>query len=424
MATASHLIELANTIQTQVTEFQKLLAASGQPDPSLDLDAPSPDFAAAGLHAQDVRSKLLDQIDELHDLLLTPQEMLLGTAPTDFVSRHALDRFQVYQKVPVGETRTYTQLAEATGLPLNVIRRLIRHAITQRIFTEPTPDVVAHTPASKLLAEDRNVRDYWGILSEIVSPAAAQTANALSKWPQESGSKKRETAGFYLATGKTVYQVLEDEPETHNRYDSAMSANRNNVLFSVDHIARGFDWQSLGKGTIVDVAGGIGTVSRSLAKHFPELNFIVQDQPEVLAQAPPVEDESSKARITFMEHDMFTPQPIKDADIYFFRRVFMEWDDDKAVQILRNLTPGMTPGKSRVVIADFYVPEPGEAPLWIERKFRNSDMLTFVLSNGGSRDKEAWIKLFEKAGPGFVVKNVKPLKNSDMMITEALWQGE
>ena len=84
----------------------------------------------------------------------------------------------------------------------------------------------------------------------------------------------------------------------------------------------------------------------------------------------------------------------------------------------------MTSGKSRVVIADFHVPEPGEAPLWIERKFRNSDMLTFVLSNGGSRDKEAWIKLFEKAGPGFVVKNVKPLKNSDMMITEALWQGE
>lgn len=196
------------------------------------------------------------------------------------------------------------------------------------------------------------------------------------------------------------------------------------MMFSVDHIANGFDWKALGDGTVVDVAGGIGTVSRSLAKHFPKLKFIVQDRADVLAEAPPVEEESSKSRISFMEHDMFTPQPVKGADIYFFRRVFMEWTDDKAVEILRNLTPGMTPGRSRVVIADFYVPEPGTTPLWIERRFRNSEMLTLVLSNGGSRDKDAWFKLFERAGPGFEVRSVKPLKNSDMMITEAIWKGE
>lgn len=422
MTQQSHLVELATNIQTQVAELQKQLAASGQSDPSFDPNDPPTDFAAAGV--QDLRTSLLDQIDELKDLLLTPMELLHGVGATDFISRHALDSFEVYQKVPVKETRTYPQLAEATNLPLTTVRRLIRHAMTQRIFTESSPGVVAHTPASKLLTENENVRDYFGIISRIVYPAVGQTANALKRWPQESGKKNVETSGFYLVNGKSVHQLLEDEPETHKRYDSAMSANRNNMMYSPDHIANGFDWASLGNGTVVDVAGGLGTVSRALAKHFPKLNFIVQDQPDVLSQAPPVEDESSKSRVSFMEHDMFTPQPVADADVYFFRRVFMEWSDEKAVDILRKLAHGMTPGKSRVVIADFNVPEPGSCPLWMERRFRNSDMLTLVLSNGGSRDKDAWLELFNKAGPGFAVQSIKPLRHSDMMITVALWQGE
>lgn len=421
MAETSHLIELAKGIQAQVAELHQGLAQSGQPDPSFDLDAPTLDFAAAGV--QDLRTSLLDQIQELHDLLLTPIELLHGVSATDFVSRHALDRFGVYQKIPVGETKTYAELAEATKLPLTTICRLVRHAMTQRVFTEPLPGVVAHTPASKLIAEDLNVRDYWGIISQIVFTAAPQTTNALSRWPKESGEKNKETSGFFLVNGKTVHQFLEDEPETHKRYDSAMSANRNNMMYSVEHIANGFDWASLGHGTVVDVAGGIGTVSRELAKFFPNLKFIVQDQPEVLSTAPDIEDESIKSRITFMEHDIFTPQPIANADVYFFRRVFMEWTDDKAVEILSNLTHCMKAGKSQVVIADFYVPEPGTCPRWMERTFRNSDMLTLVLSNGGSRDKHAWTELFKKAGPGFEVQSVTPLKNSDMMITEALWTG-
>ena len=44
-----------------------------------------------------------------------------------------------------------------------------------------------------------------------------------------------------------------------------------------------YDWKSLPEGSVVvDVGGGIGVVTRVLAKAHPHLKFIIQDQLEVI----------------------------------------------------------------------------------------------------------------------------------------------
>jgi hypothetical protein len=45
-----------------------------------------------------------------------------------------------------------------------------------------------------------------------------------------------------------------------------------------------------------------------------------------------------------MQHDFFTPQPVKDADIYLYRWIFHNWDDEKSISILRNLIPALKKG--------------------------------------------------------------------------------
>lgn len=46
----------------------------------------------------------------------------------------------------------------------------------------------------------------------------------------------------------------------------------------------GFDWSSLPVGgKVIDVGGGVGTVSMELAKTQPKLKFVVQDRPPVAA---------------------------------------------------------------------------------------------------------------------------------------------
>jgi hypothetical protein len=126
-----------------------------------------------------------------------------------------------------------------------------------------------------------------------------------------------------------------------------------------------------------------------------------------------------EGRVKFIEHDFFTEQPVKNADIYFIRRVFMKQPHEKAVLILKALLPAMKSG-ARVLIQDAAVPDPGSCPLWIERRLRNSDMLALAMARGGQKEPEEWEIMFEKAGEGFKYKGITAVPNSDVIFIEAV----
>jgi len=54
-------------------------------------------------------------------------------------------------------------------------------------------------------------------------------------------------------------------------------------------VPSGFPWGSIAKGAkVVDVGGGIGSVSLTVARQFPELKFIIQDVPSMIGQGEKV----------------------------------------------------------------------------------------------------------------------------------------
>jgi hypothetical protein len=59
-----------------------------------------------------------------------------------------------------------------------------------------------------------------------------------------------------------------------------------------------------------------------------------------------------------MEHDFFTPQAVKNADVYLYRWIFHNWDDEKSISILRNLIPALKKGV-KIVVNDGCLPVPG-----------------------------------------------------------------
>ena len=59
-----------------------------------------------------------------------------------------------------------------------------------------------------------------------------------------------------------------------------------------------------------------------------------------------------------MTHNFFDEQPVKGADIYFFRYIFHDWPESYGVKILRALIPALKIG-SKVVIHEFAIPERG-----------------------------------------------------------------
>jgi hypothetical protein len=61
-----------------------------------------------------------------------------------------------------------------------------------------------------------------------------------------------------------------------------------------------------------------------------------------------------KDRIIFQAHNFWTPQPVKDADVYFIRFCLHDYSDDDAV---KNIISAMKHG-AKLVVMDTVLPEP------------------------------------------------------------------
>ena len=87
----------------------------------------------------------------------------------------AIYRFGLATAFPADrEEATFAELATATGLPEYHVQRFLRYAMTFHIFRESRKGVVAHTSASKLLADDPLMRQWIGMVSEEIWPAASK----------------------------------------------------------------------------------------------------------------------------------------------------------------------------------------------------------------------------------------------------------
>ena len=71
---------------------------------------------------------------------------------------------------PVNETATFAEISTNIGLDEQNLTRLLRHAMTNRIFKELEPGVVAHTAISRLLAEDVMMNDWVGFCVDDLFP--------------------------------------------------------------------------------------------------------------------------------------------------------------------------------------------------------------------------------------------------------------
>ena len=140
-------------------------------------------------------------------------------------------------------------------------------------------------------------------------------------------------------------------------------------VFANSVLADNYDWESLGAATVVDVGGGKGIACQTLAKHFPKMSFIVQDLEDTVVAGRNELPEEFKDRITFMRHDFFKPQPVKDADVYFFRATFHNWPEKYCIRILQNLIPALKKG-AKVIILDPHTPNPLTSQPWQDRQAR------------------------------------------------------
>jgi O-methyltransferase domain len=311
------------------------------------------------------------------------------------ISLHAIYRFNIAASIPINSEATFAQIAHRCHLAEDDTRRLLRHAMTFRIFREPRKGVVAHTAASRVLAELPLLQQWIGQSCEDMWPAATRVVDAMAKWP---GSEEPNEAGFNVAnnTADPIYAEIGKDTVRAQRFADAMSLFHERPGLDMKYLLDGYEWVPRGnrathgaaeeeeaiKGAVaavidgareplttifVDVGGSHGPVSIALAERFPSFQCIIQDLPEVIekAKTPP----GMASRVKFMAHDFFKPQPVRGADIYYFRWILHNWGDKYAVRILRSLVPAMKHG-ARVIVSEYCVPPYGAVSLYRERIVR------------------------------------------------------
>ncbi|TVY81174.1 O-methyltransferase gsfB, partial [Lachnellula suecica] len=392
MAASSRIVELSATIHETTIKVDAYLAANDLPTPSFDISCPPKLFLPPEIQA--CRDAVLEATDELTALMLGPVESLIPP-PNSWISVTALERFKIANSFPPGETSTFAKIAKSCSISESDCRRLMRHAMTFYIFSEPTPDVVAHTASSKALAEIPPVGSFIGFVAEEMLPASTRLVDAMQKWP---GSEESNETGFALLydTDVPMMQVASADPRRAQQMGNAMSFLHSRPGENVRYLVENFPWS--GSGLLVDIGGAKGTVGIEIARHVPGINIIVQDKPEVIRNTEVPEDLGG--RLQLMGHDFFTTQPVKDADIYLIRNVLHDWSNKYAAKILSNLIPALKKG-ARVLINDRCLPPPGALSLYKARQPRASDLYMKGIQNAKERDSADWAQLFESVDPRF-----------------------
>lgn len=69
-----------------------------------------------------------------------------------------LNQFDFWSAVPAGGSANYSEIVEATKLPEEVVRRILRYAFTMRLFAPVGRDSVKHTATSAFVLKSPPMR--------------------------------------------------------------------------------------------------------------------------------------------------------------------------------------------------------------------------------------------------------------------------
>ena len=119
--------------------------------------------------------------------------------------------------------------------------------------------------------------------NEATFNTAFKTSLTYPEWlsqPENAYRRKRAAIGMHAANKITAHGVILKGEHFNQLFHC--------LVFNYHLVSAGFDWKALPAGSVVvDVAGGIGTQTKILAKEFGHLKHVVQDLPVVMSEEAP-----------------------------------------------------------------------------------------------------------------------------------------
>lgn len=154
--------------------------------------------------------------------------------------------------IPLDCAVTFEEVAAATGVDEDHSKRMLRHAMTNRLFCEPEPGKVAHTASSALLVRSQALNDWVGYTTEESFPVSAKVVEAYEKF---GASQKPNESAYSIAfnTDKAMFDYLMEFPDRERRFANTMVEMTSTEGYGIHHLLNGYQWEDIDKATVVDV---------------------------------------------------------------------------------------------------------------------------------------------------------------------------
>ncbi|KAL8635590.1 MAG: hypothetical protein Q9228_006931 [Teloschistes exilis] len=328
-----------------------------------DGEAKSQNGVAENETPQKTQTSILDDCRALQDLLVEPGEKLRSMGLVDkhnLITLELINHYSIASHVPLDGQISFQELAQLCDLPCDLLTRILHQSMTYNVFCEPEIGFIAHTPISKIIPSYSALLDYQ---FKICLPSAMHLVESLRQPP---GQKKTP---FQIAqnTDDNWWEFANKNGNWMELYGRYQDLSCQGGALDVVHILSAYDWEGLGRSTVVDIGGGCGNVSVALAEAFPELHLEIQDFPSLQSSYELAVPDQLRSRVTFTAHNFFDPQPKprhpeyrngerrKTQRVYLLRHILHDWPTPDCYRILRNLIPSMSQ-ETRIIVAEQVMP--------------------------------------------------------------------
>jgi len=299
--------------------------------------------------------------------------------------------------------RHATELAEATATHAPSLSRVMRLLASAGVFEEREDGAFALTSLGECLR------------AGVPGSARAMVMLFVGDRIQDAWRDLE----YCVRTGDPVFRKrgLDDPfsdpartPDDIANFDAAMADFTALVAMAV---AATYDFAPLR--TVVDVGGGNGTLLIGILNAHPHLHGIVFDQPPAAERAKKQIDERGLAeRCDAVGGDFFTDVP-QGADAYMLKHVIHDWNDERAVAILRNCHRAMSANGKLLIVEGVY---PRRIDQSLAGRAAAANDVNMLVNTGGRQRSEAEFHALYAAA-GFELTRIVPTPASISVIEGA-----
>jgi hypothetical protein len=275
--------------------------------------------------------------------------------------------------------KTAEELANATKMHAPSLYRVLR-ALAGVGVVSSQGEQFALTPLSETLVTDAPGSLRWFTVSELGQEHYPAWGNLMQ-------SVKTGDIAFDKFFEVDIWTYFQQNPEDAAVFNDSMTGV---TAAANEEIMTNYDFSGFEK--VVDIGGGHGGLITSILKKNSHVRGVLFEAPQVIEGArPKIEAAGLADRCETVSGDFFKSVPT-GGDAYVMKWIIHDWDDEKAITILRNCRNEMQPN-GKLILVDCVVPETNEPHF---SKFIDLNML--VMTGGKERTAKEFEKLLSDAG--------------------------